>query len=116
MSSCIFFLSGLLHALGIGLAGNKPPEEFDDEESTDADAGVVHVLCCEIETVVNDPNNGMEIYKPTSCGHIIRERERHNREDQPGDGYAVDDHPDEGAHVEGSVAMGHGLSVEEDVC
>lgn len=45
MTRRILFLLGLLHALGISLAGDEPPDEFDDEEPADADARVVHVLC-----------------------------------------------------------------------
>lgn len=46
--------------------------------------------------------------------HIVREREKHNRKDEPSDRDAVHDHADDRTHVEGSAM--HGLAAEDDIC
>lgn len=45
MSVILLFLSDSSHVRRVPLTGDNPPEHGDDQESADADAGVVHVLC-----------------------------------------------------------------------
>lgn len=71
-SSILLLLARLLHILRVLVPRNNPPEQRDEQESTNTDTSVIHIR--------------------RSDWHIIRKGEKHNGEHQPCNGNDVHSH------------------------
>lgn len=90
----MFLLAGALDCLGVFLARNQPPAQFQDEEPANDNTRVVHIRDCR--------------------WHLEGEREEYYRKDKPHRGNDIYAHSHGLAHVE--WACMHRFAAQKNVC
>lgn len=113
----MLLLASSLHSLRISLASDNPPPQLDEQEAADDNARVIHAGCCEKGLAhgrcIAPKDAQVDRIWHTSHWHLVREREKDNRKDQPQAGNDVDRHAEPMVHEERAAV--HGSTAEEDV-